>query len=226
MRHKIKAIVLNYIRYSESSVITRMYTDLFGLQSYIVNSVRSSRPKHNIALFQPLTQLELVAYHNEKGNLNRVSEVRILDPYSDIPFNIRKSTVAIFLSEVLTRTLKEESAQENLFDFISNSILQYDRLKENYRNFHIQFLFRYLKYIGLEPSLIENLFEGADNALLYHYLDHTMVRHFINDPYGSVIGITHSQRREIVDLLADFICRNMGIDEKIKSLKILKEVFD
>ncbi len=226
MRHKIKGIVLNYIRYSESSVITKVYTDLFGIQSYIVNGVRSPRPKHNIALFQPATQLEMIAYHNERGNLNRVSETRILHPYEDIPFNIRKSTVTLFLSEVLTRTLKEETAQPELFEFISESMMQYDRLKENYQNFHIQFLFRYLRYIGLELSLIENLFEGTDGAGHYLYLDHPMVKSLIQNAYGAHLEITHSQRREIVELLTAFISRNMGLDEKFKSLKILKEIFE
>lgn len=226
MRHKIKGIVLNFIRYSESSVISKMYTDLFGLQSYIINNVRSSKPKYNQAMFQPATQLELIAYHNDHGKLNRVSEIRISQPYRDIPFNIRKSTVAIFLSEILTKTLKEETSNPELFDFISDSFSQYDRLKEHYRNFHIRFLFKYLRFMGLEPTRLDHLLEGAREPGLFAFLDENMISELTAYPYGSPATLTHSQRRDLMELLTDFIARNLGIDNNFRSLKILKDVFE
>ena len=226
MRHRINGIVLNYIRYSESSVIAKIYTDLFGLQGYIVNNVRSSKPKYNIALFQPVTQLEFIGYHNYSGKLNRVSEIRISRAYSDIPFNVRKSTVAIFLSEVLLKTLQEETSNPELFEFLSRSFSQYDDLKKNYQNFHLQFLFRYLKYIGLELTGIDNLFESEQDARLFSFIDSTVVEHLLRNPYGSPSSITHSQRRDFVPILVSFIARNMHIDNNFKSLQVLKEVFE
>ena len=226
MRHRINGIVLNYIRYSESSVIVKIYTDLFGLQGYIVNNVRSSKPKHPIALFQPVTQLEFIGYHNYSGKLNRVTEIRIRHAYSDIPFNVRKSTVAIFLSEVLLKTLQEETSNPDLFEFLSRSFSAYDGMKKNYQNFHIRFLFRYLKYIGLELTDPETLFETKQGARLYSFLDDGVLGHLLRDPYGSPSSLTHLQRRDLAEILVSFIARNLHIDNNFKSLQVLKEVFE
>jgi DNA repair protein RecO (recombination protein O) len=226
MRHKLNGIVLNYIRYSESSIISNIYTEQFGLQGYIVNNVRSSKPKYNIAFFQPLTQLEFVGYHNYTGKLNRVTEIRISHAYSDIPFNVRKSTVAMFLSEVLLKTLQEETANPELFEFVSSSFTKYDQLKKNFQNFHIQFLFRYLKFIGLEPSAIEHLFETDKGERPYAFIDSELIDHLLRDPYGADSSITHTQRRDLVEMLVSFITRNLHIDNNLKSLQVLKEVFE
>ena len=95
MLHKTKGIVLNFVKFKETSVIVKIYTEKFGLQSYIENGVRSSKSKNKIALFQPLTQLELVVYHDPKKEINRISEIRCILPYKSIPFEIKKSRNAL-----------------------------------------------------------------------------------------------------------------------------------
>ena len=226
MRHRINGIVLNYIRYSETSVIAKIYTDLFGLQGYIVNNVRSNKPKYNIALFQPVTQLEFIGYHNYSGKLNRVTEVRISHAYSDIPFNVRKSTVAIFLSEILLKTLQEETSNPELFGFLSQSFSEYDGMKKNFQNFHIRFLFRYLRFIGLELSDIDDLLESGQGTGLSPFIDGKTLDRLLREPYGAPSSITHIQRRDLAELLVAFIAGNLHIDNNFKSLKVLKEVFE
>ena len=93
MLQKTRGLVLSHIRYQETSIIVKIYTEELGLQSYIVNSVRTKSSKTNkIALFQPLTLLDLVVYYNEKKSINRISEQKCNYPFSSIPFNIVKST--------------------------------------------------------------------------------------------------------------------------------------
>jgi DNA repair protein RecO (recombination protein O) len=208
-------------------VITKIYTDLFGLQSYIVNNVRSSKPKYNIALFQPLTQLELVAYHNPHGKMNRVTEIKLCNPYHDIPFNIRKSTVSLFLAEMLVKTLKEETSNNELFNFISRSLSGYDDLKDHYQNFHVQFLLKYLKFMGLELTAAESLFEGNKRNSGNQFFNQEILRSLVNEPYGSgKSNMDKSQRLGLLELITGFISHHMGIEETFKSLKILKEVFE
>jgi DNA repair protein RecO (recombination protein O) len=82
MLHKTKGIVLHYIKYSETSIIVKIYTETFGIQSYIVNGVRSKNNKNKIALFQPLTLLDMVVYHKANAtSLNRIAEVRCSEPF-------------------------------------------------------------------------------------------------------------------------------------------------
>ncbi len=227
MQIKTGGIVLNYIRYSESSVITKVYTELYGLQTYIINNVRSVKPKYKVALFQPMTQLDMVAYHNDHGNINRVSEIRITHPYKDIPFNIRKSTVTLFLSEMLLKTLKEESSNPALYQFIISSFSVYDEMQRHYQNFHIQFLLRYLKYIGLEPVTLENLRAGNLKSAQSPFNDKAALSDLINAPYGSEkITIGKSERLDILGLITGFIVHHLGLDDNFNSLKVLTEVFD
>ena len=77
MLYKTRGIALSYIRYKESSIIARIFTETFGMQSYIVNGIRSKNAKTKIALFQPLTILDLVVYNNKKKDINRISERKI-----------------------------------------------------------------------------------------------------------------------------------------------------
>src|SRR4051812_40998701 len=112
MLHKTRGVAISYIRYRESSIIAKIYTELFGIQSYIVNGVRSSTSKTNrIALFQPLTLLDLVVYHKEKSdNVRRISEIKCYNPFNTLPYNVVKSSLALFVTEILGKTLKEEEA--------------------------------------------------------------------------------------------------------------------
>ena len=109
MLHKTRGVVFRFTKYGETSIIVTLFTELFGLQSYIVNGVRSKSGKNKIALFQPLTLLDLVVYHREHANLNRIKEVKCLYPFQSIPTDIKKSALAIFIIEVINKTVKEES---------------------------------------------------------------------------------------------------------------------
>ena len=98
MLHKVKGLVLSYIKFKETSVIVKIFTDRFGLQSYIINSVRSSKSKNKIALLQQLSLLEMVVYKNDSKDIQRVSEFKSLVPYQEIPFEHHKSGLGYALN--------------------------------------------------------------------------------------------------------------------------------
>src|SRR5690606_7155178 len=104
--YKTDAIALNYIKYKDTSIIARVYTEQFGLQSYIVNRIRTKNSKFKMALFQPFTMLELVVYHHEKKDIQRISEMKSGELLYNLPFDIRKSSIALFLTEILVKILK------------------------------------------------------------------------------------------------------------------------
>ena len=99
MLHKTRGIVLNYIKHRETSIITHIYTELFGRQSYIINGVRSHRSKIKLTLFQPLTILDLEVYYKPVRDLQRIKEVRNHTLLFNIPNDIHKSSIAIFIAE-------------------------------------------------------------------------------------------------------------------------------
>lgn len=152
MLHKTSGIILQTTNYSDTSFIAKIYTEGFGLQSYIISGARSKKSKTKASLFQPMTIVELEVSNSTKSNLHRISEISIHHPYSDIPYNIVKSSIVIFLNEILFRSLKEEEADGDLFLFIKNSLLILDLKNESCSNFHLSFLIQISKFFGFYPQ--------------------------------------------------------------------------
>jgi DNA repair protein RecO (recombination protein O) len=122
MLHKTRGIVFKTTDYSESSVVVQIFTEKFGLQSYIINGVKKPRAKISRNMLQPLHLLDLVVYHKSAGNVQRISELKVSPVLQSIPYDVIKSCIAIFLNEVLYKAVKQQSADEQLFDFIFNAI--------------------------------------------------------------------------------------------------------
>src|SRR4051812_2313610 len=123
MIHKTRGIVFRFTKYGETSIIVTIFTEEFGLQSYIVNGVRSKSSKNKIALYQPLTLLNLVVYHRERANIERIKEIQCFHPYQTLTVDVKKSTIAMFITELLNKTVKEESHVQDLFDFLADSLI-------------------------------------------------------------------------------------------------------
>ena len=146
---KTRGIVLSYLKYRESSIIARVYTERLGVQSYMVNSVRKAKPPGRIALFQPFTLLELVAYvARGSGGLTRLAEFRCAEPFQTLPYEVQKSSVVLFLSEVVGRAVREEEQNEPLFKFLHDSILGFDQQAAGSENFALVFLLQLATYLG------------------------------------------------------------------------------
>ena len=150
---KTRGLVLGYLKYRESSIIARIYTERLGLQSYVVNSVRKAKPPGRIALFQPFTLLDLVAYvPRGSSTLSRLSEYRCSEPYQSLPYDVQKSSVVLFLSEVLSRAVREEEQNEPLFTFLHDAMLAFDRQDTGSENFALRFLLDLTVYLGFGVS--------------------------------------------------------------------------
>ena len=117
--HKTKGIVLRTVKYGETSVIVTVFTEFFGVQSYLVNGVRTSTKKGSgkANLFQPAAILDLVVYHNELKHLNRIKEFKWGFLYQHILSDVQKNAVALFMVELLTKCLKQPEPNPDLFQF-------------------------------------------------------------------------------------------------------------
>ena len=152
MLEKSKAIVLHQIKYSDSGMVAQLYTRKFGRQSFMIKGMRSRKSgKHGI-LFQPMFILDIEIYFRESRDMNLLKEFSSFYSPSAIYSDIRKSCVAIFLGEVLTSVLREQSPNEELFDYIEESIIYFDRCREGFANFHIAFLAGLSSFLGFEPG--------------------------------------------------------------------------
>ncbi|TDE13757.1 DNA repair protein RecO [Dyadobacter psychrotolerans] len=229
MLYKTRGIALSYIRYRESSIIAKIYTELFGIQSYIINGVRSSSSKTNrIALFQPLTLLDLVVYHKGKqDNVHRISEIKCFHPFASLPYHVTKSSLALFVTEILGKTLKEEEANEPLFEFIEHSVLYLDEADKGFENFHIQFLLQLASYLGFG---IENLHDLEREIKSHHFpqiadkteLDAT--EKLLQGGYGTLVTLDRTRRISILEKILFFYKIHIDQLGEIRSLEVLSEV--
>lgn len=147
-----KAIVLNALKYSDSSLIVKCFTKDEGVKSYLLRGILKPKKKGiTAAYFQQLTQLKIVANHNTKSTLNSLKEVHIEHPYKTIYSNIVKQTIVLFLSEVLSNTIQEEEKNEDLYRFLETAFIWLD-VHDKIANFHILFLLNLTKFLGFYPD--------------------------------------------------------------------------
>ncbi|MCU0445273.1 MAG: DNA repair protein RecO [Microscillaceae bacterium] len=232
MLQKTRGIVINYLKYRESSIIVKVYTEELGLQTYIVNSVRSAKAKTGkIALYQPLTLLDLVVYfHKNRPQINRIAEVKCNFPFQTIPFDIAKSTTALFLTEVLHKTLKEETANSYLFNFLNDSIQLFDNQAFTNPNFHLVFLLKLTRFFGFEPSSAEDIFEQiTEHKKILLPEEHVeILKYHLNqlleaDYLDNVILMT-GVRSDLIDYILDFYQLHVANFDNLKSLAVLREL--
>ena len=228
MLQKTRGIALSYLRYRETSIIARIYTEEFGLQSYIVNSVRTAKSKNNrIALFQPLTLLDLVVYNKPDRDLHRLSEVKTSHPFQSLPFEVAKSTIAMFVTEFLNKVLKEEASSPPLFHFLISSVLFLEEATTNYENFHLAFLLKLSFFLGFGPESARE-FEDQLRENSYPFLPddemETALNIMLRYPLGTPIKISRPSRNELLDALVAYYQIHIDSIGEVKSLPVLREV--
>jgi DNA repair protein RecO (recombination protein O) len=240
MLDKTRGIVLHQIKYTDSGIVVQMYTRKFGRQSFLIKGMRNKKTgKHNI-LFQPMFILDLELYYKPTREMQSLKEFSVFFTPSGIYENIKKSSVAIFLGEVLTSVLKEESPHEEMFDFIEGSIVYFDKCADGFANFHIAFLAGLTGYLGFEPgqrSDVEEKYFDMLNGIFVpippvhgNYANEEIsgiLADFFVASYDSVknISLTGKMRNDVLETLVKFYSLHLPGLKKIKSLEVLKEVF-
>jgi len=221
MISKTKGLVLSYIKYGDTSIICKIFTDSFGLQSYIINGIRNSKSK-NIALYQPLNILDMVVYHKKNSGVQRIKEAKLDVIYTSIHNDMKKVSVCFFLSEFLSKILNNESYQEDKFDFIQNSLIEFDRLNSRFSNFHIQFLIKLSKYYGIDIISLDQLIVSNNTDKV---LD-DFVQKCIDENYQGNINSNNILRNKVINLIIEYFSIHLEINIKLKSTDVLKEIFN
>ncbi len=228
MLHKTRGIVINYIRYRETSIIVKIYTEEFGIQTYIENGVRSAnaRSKNKIALFQPLTLLDLVVYHRDNGSIMRISELKCNTPFQTLPYQFVKTGIALFITEVLSKTMKEESGNPEMFFFLYHSILFLDAQPEGYENFPIQFLLKLSRYLGFAPGQARELMEQIGEIRLTESTEaeSAALDALIGGNYNEHVRIPGLVRRSLLEHVLRFYQLHVENFNELRSLPVLQEM--
>lgn len=241
MLHKTRGIVFHKIKYSETSIIAKIYTELFGLQSYLFKGIRSPKSKTKSNLLQHLSLIDMEVYHKQKSEIQYVKEIKSAYNFSSIPFNIKKSSIAIFINEILYRSIKEEEANKNLFDFIFNALQFLDLKEDKYADFHLLFIVQLTKYLGFFPqcnySDINNVFNLKEGVFEQNISHHT---YYIQKPISQYlynllnisfedldsVKIPSKNRYELLEKIIEYYQLHIPAFKNIKSHHILKMVFN
>jgi len=218
MLHKTKGVVFRYTRYGDTSIIVNIFTELFGLQSYIVNGARSKSPKSKIALYQPLMLLDLVVYHKENAGIMRIKEVRCLHPYQFIFNDVNKSAIAMFINEVINKAVKEESHARELCDFLINSLIRLDQ-QIRIENFHLTFLIQLSRYLGFGPQNVNEVLGGRMVSAEEEIILQKLLESDILNP-----TMSYESRKELLEALLRFYSQHIENFGEMKSVQVLHDV--
>lgn len=147
---KTAGIAIKNTRYSDNSFISKIYTRGLGMQTYIIRGVHSKKAAIKPSLLQPLTLLELVAYNKPNNDIQHLKEALPRPPLLDIHFNVVKTTIGLFMAELLNRAVKEEEPNETLFDFAQRTILELD-MATDLSMYPLWFCTHLTSYLGFFP---------------------------------------------------------------------------
>jgi len=241
--HKTKGIVLRAVKYGETSLIVTMFTELFGLQSYLVNGVRTSTKKGSgkANLFQPTAILDLVVYHNELKHLNRIKEFKWSYLYQHIFSDVPKNAVALFMIELLTICLKQPEANPELFEFCEDAFIHLDESTGSVMaNFPLFFALHLPVFFGFrisdEYSDKNSIIDLQEGMFVSERPDHF---HFLEGKQAEVtsellkmmqpeeleqLKLNHDFRRQLLFAYETYYALHIQDFGTMKTLPVLREV--
>jgi DNA repair protein RecO (recombination protein O) len=233
---KTKAIVISALKYQEKSLIVKCFTEAAGLKSYFIRDAFSgSKSTQKIAYFQPLNILDIEAVHKNKGTLEYFKEVRLAVPYHSINADIVKTTIAIFVSEILHHSIKEEEKNQSLYSFLETALLWLDNHTE-VANFHLILLLEITKFLGFYPDrslkehsffeMTEGVFVPFETLTCLTESETSLLKRLMALKLDSGTKAFHvSERQALLKILLDYYSLHLDGFRRPNSLEVLKEIF-
>ena len=241
MDDTIQGIVLQSIRYGDTSLIVKVFTRNLGLRSYMVKGAFNRNSKSRAALFQNLHLINYVeASRPNKGSLGYLKDVQLTTVYQSIPFVMNKSAILMYISELLSKTIIEQEQNEVMFDFIVRSLLWLDLVEQDYANFPLFFTLELTRHLGFYPKANHetgycfDMMEGSfahDLPVHPYYFDNEnaqLLAQMLNVSIDEAcrMPLRVSQRRELLDGLIVFMRLHAPVMNDFHSHEVLKTVLE
>lgn len=219
-----RGIILRFTKYRETSIIVNIYTEVLGLNSYIVNNVRSSKSRFKIGYFEPLNLVELIAFHKPGRNIDRISEIKAAYPIHNIRQDIYKSSISMFMAEVLNKCITEQDKNPPLFDYLFTAILTLEESKEN-NSFHLQFMIKLAKYLGFGIHDPNTFIKQSNNTQFYNDPEvRQILQQLLVADLSTTPIMTSEQRSNILNDIIHYYYTQLEMPQ-LKSLEVLRTIF-
>lgn len=235
---KTEAVVFSALKYGEADLIVKAFTKSSGLKSYLLRGILKSRKgKLRVAMFQPLTHLEIEANHKDKGTLESIREAKVITHYNSLHTQVGKSAIVFFLADILRSSVQEEEENTPLFDFIVAAALWLD-LHDTIGNFHLLFLVKLSSYLGFYPddteaqysyfNLMDGQFEASETTLYCRSgEDIELLKHFLGIHFDALVEVklNQKQRASFLNMLLQYYELHLHGFKKPRSLAVLNSIF-
>jgi len=239
MEEKYTGFVLQSIRYGDSSLIVKIYTLNAGVQSYMVRGVNGKSSRNRVAFFQPMTFLRfLQSGHSKQGGLGYLKDPEVAYAYQSIPNVMNKSAILMYLAELLSHTLTQQERNDDLYEFIRQSVVWLDLVESGYANFPLFFTLELSRFLGFYPQQnyrVNSYFDMMEgqfvNQMPVHpyYLEKEqseVLAKLLNQGIDQMAAVpmTGLQRNDLLDRILTFMRLHAPVLKGLQSHEILKEV--
>lgn len=240
MLYKTRGLVLNTINYSDKYVLAQIFTESFGRVTYMVSKSKGKNTKTPKSLFSPLAILELEVEHQASRDIQRIREARSELFLYDISGNLSKTSMTFFLSEFLTRVLKDINDSQLLFSFLEQSVHILEMTDKSISNFHLVFMLKLSHFLGFYPNLEEYrenyLFDMINGEFVMYQPLH---KHFLNRSDSRSLSLmarisyenmhhfvfAQQDRINIINRILEYYRLHLYDFPALKSLDVLHELF-
>ena len=234
-------MIFRSIKYSETSIITDIFTEQKGLRTYIISGVRQKNSRVSASLLQVMTLVDLVVYHRDDKDMTRIKEIKAAHVYQSLPFNITKSSVGQFMLELTRKAIREPEENTPMFDFVFECFQFLDETQLPFSNLHLYFMLRLSGYLGFMPEdnfsknhpffdLREGIFvsEKAMHGYFLQEEQSQLVHLFLTTDLTKIheLKITRDTRKELLKNLITFYRLHIENFPDLNSHQILEEVLD
>jgi DNA repair protein RecO (recombination protein O) len=235
-----RAIVLNTLKFGEQQLIVDMLTEELGRVSFICRIPKTQKGKLKKQFFQPLSLLDAVFDYRQNARLQHLRDVRLSQPFTSIPFDAGKLSIALFLAEFLTYATRDEQQNAALFNYVVNSISWLDGQTTSFANFHLVFMMRLSRFIGFFPNT-----DGAEEGGYFDLLGACFTPapplhgHFLTPDEASKISLlmrlnyktmhlcamTREERNRCTEVIVEYYRLHVPGFPALRSLDVLRQLF-
>ena len=228
-----RGIVLKSVKFQESSLIVKVFTESHGVQTFMVKGVRSVKANGKAAMFQSGMLLDFIMYYQENKSFKTFKEYRAAFVYDNALYDIRKSSILMFLIEVIEQCIHDDNEDDLLFNFIFTSLQKLDKQDFN-PDFHLYFLLHFMQHLGIYPSanftasttyfdIKEGCFTSSfgTNPFVLSKEDSALVVQLLDK---DALQFNRQERKKAIHLLLDYYNYHIENFKGVKSLQVLETV--